>query len=651
MGQALSKLGGHGRQKIVAKWKQTTWLLEDKSHQHLLCRKRQLEKDLNAETTKRMKLESESKLLKKEVRTLADITKQQMNTIVSLQTGKDITRRQTSKSWSTYSAAHRCVKRKSIAENIKAAMSVVDEHFVPLSVDIQNIESGEKETVELSSGKFVHKANKASLSDDDLARFALYVKDQFSLSDSAWREISQLSPALPSLCKLKELTGELNSHFTIQPSPNGHTGVQQSFKSSLLYRVQQLKLEPSETIRVKLTGDGTYIAKHIHVVNMAFTILNEGPLASSPTGNHSIAIMQVPENYDSLSSCLTDIVKEASELKSVTVGENEHTIEYFLGGDMKFLAVVCGIDNATAKFSCIWCKCSNDERWDMRKSWSAFDPRKGARTIAEIEAFLKLPKTRRKGCHEKPIFHFIPIDHTIIDSLHLYLRITDLLINLLIQDLRRQDGILKSTLDRSKHSNVTAYETFLNDQCKIHFKWYTCQDTKQLKWRDLTGPEKIRLFKHMDIPKYFPDIPNASVIQDVWGEFARLFDQLGKSSINCDELEKDIKTWVNLFLRVYQTKNITPYVHSFAFHVPEFIRKYGTIGQFTQQGLEKLNDLTTQHFLRSSNHRNLEALKQVLQKRNRLEKLTDSGFKRKVGLHHCSVCGQTSHNKRTCPSK
>lgn len=264
MGQALSKLGGYGRKKLTAKWKQTTWLLEDKSHQHLLCRKRQLEKDLISETAKRMKLESESKSLKKDMKILADITKQRMNTIVSLQTGKHITCRQTSKSWSTYSAAHRCVKRKSIAENIKAAMSVVDEHFVPLSVDIQNVESGKKETVQLSSGKFVHKATKPSFSDDDMARFALYVKDQFSLSDSAWREISQLSPMLPSLCNLKELTGELNSQFTIEPSPNGNTGVQQSFKSSLLYRVQQLKLEPDETIKVKLTGDGTYyIAKLI----------------------------------------------------------------------------------------------------------------------------------------------------------------------------------------------------------------------------------------------------------------------------------------------------------------------------------------------------------------------------------------------------
>ena len=55
----------------------------------------------------------------------------------------------------------------------------------------------------------------------------------------------------------------------------------------------------------------------------------------------------------------------------------------------------------------------------------------------------------------------------------------------------------------------------------------------------------------------------------------------------------DIKEWVRDFLTVYQTKNVTPYVHSFANHAPEFIKQYGNIAKFTQEGLEKLNDITT----------------------------------------------------------
>lgn len=113
------------------------------------------------------------------------------------------------------------------------------------------------------------------------------MKDQFSLSDTAWHEINQLAPELPSLLKIKELSAELNSTFTIQPSLNGHMGVQLSFWLRLTSRADKLKLSSGETAKVKLTGDGTCIAKHIHVINVAFTILNKGLLALSPVGNHS----------------------------------------------------------------------------------------------------------------------------------------------------------------------------------------------------------------------------------------------------------------------------------------------------------------------------------------------------------------------------
>lgn len=49
-------------------------------------------------------------------------------------------------------------------------------------------------------------------------------------------------------------------------------------------------------------------------------------------------------------------------------------------------------------------------------------------------------------------------------------------------------------------------------------------------------------------------------------------------------------------------------MHSFANHAPEFIRHYGSVAKFSQEGLEKLNDITTKHYQRSTNHRDQEAL-------------------------------------------
>ena len=71
-------------------------------------------------------------------------------------------------------------------------------------------------------------------------------------------------------------------------------------------------------IKVKLTGDGTNIGKHLHV-NFAFTILDEGDAAYSASGNHCIAILKESEDYDSLKVGLHDIIKEVEQLHRILV--------------------------------------------------------------------------------------------------------------------------------------------------------------------------------------------------------------------------------------------------------------------------------------------------------------------------------------------
>lgn len=293
----------------------------------------------------------------------------------------------------------------------------------------------------------------------------------------------------------------------------------------------------------------------------------------------------------------------------------------------------------------------------MEKVWSAFDVSKGARTVSEIEKLSKFPKSSRQrfNCSHSPLFPKIEIDHVIPDTLHLFLRIADVLINLLILDLRRADGIDRMAcvkLDRAKLTNIATYEKFLNETCKISFSWYVSEDSKKLQWRDLTGPEKKVLFQNIDIPSLFPALPNALIIQQVWMGFVDLIKVLSQTNLSAEELshfsERNTRAWVVHFTELYQTKHVTPYMHCFAMHVPEFLRKYGDISAFSQQGLEKLNDITTAHFFRSTNHKETEALKQLIQKRCRIETLEDKGCKRKKLIHKCSTCNEIGHNKRTC---
>lgn len=190
-----------------------------------------------------------------------------------------------------------------------------------------------------------------------------------------------------------------------------------------------------------------------------------------------------------------------------------------MSGDWNFLALILGLDAANSNHSWLWCKCPAKERHDLSKMWSLTDRKHGARSIEEIIAKSSLPKSAEwYNCSHRLVFPSIPIDHVVIDTLHLFLRLTDLLTNLLIQDLRSQDGIAKRTspMFHTNATNMVTYEKFLNETCKIPFQWYVNPETKQLKWRDLTGPEKLRLFSTIHIPQLFPSLSHAVTVQEIW---------------------------------------------------------------------------------------------------------------------------------------
>ena len=105
---------------------------------------------------------------------------------------------------------------------------------------------------------------------------------------------------------------------------------------------------------------------------------------------------------------------------------------------------------------------------------------------------------------------------------------------MLITDIRRLDGIERVTspdLDKCRHMKM--YEYLMN-KCQIQFRFYVCKDTNKLNWRDLTGPEKHRVFKGIDLPQRFPSIPNIEKIMGIWSEFHRLNARLSSDSFTSE---------------------------------------------------------------------------------------------------------------------
>lgn len=654
MGIKLSKLGGKSRANQLNRWKEgeeSTWSFvvnEVEVNRQLLHRKRKAENELKEQIAKRKKCEEEIKALKAKV--------EQQSSIITQSSHKTYTR----KPLSDCTRQQQYNRKKEMIRNIQCSLnhSCNNEGFQPLNVELEQVDTGENVTVDITKGTFGYKPFQTNTTNKTL-HSALYIKDKFTISYEAYHELSMISD-LPSSTRIKKLAGTLNSHYDIRKCPNGIIGVQQSIKARIIQRITNFVEQAStegisipDKIRIKITGDGTRIARGLNIVNIAFTIIEERHKACSAFGNYTVAILRIAEDYEQLASGLQDICEEAEDLQIVTVQEKIYRIDLFLGGDWKFLATVCGIESATAEFSCIWCKCSKSQRADLDLEWSLTDPRKGARTTQEIKEKSVLGKKNKErfSCCRAPLFPFIPMEQVVIDTLHLFLRIADILINLLIRDLRIKDGINKAS-DIPCDSYSKSYEKYLNDVCKIRFKWNIDKESKEIKYRDLTGPEKVRLFKNIDIPIWFPTLTNKEKIGKLWGDFFSLISTINSEEFqNIEKLRADIKAWMKDFISIYQAKDVTPYMHAFLMHVPQFISLHGNLVLFTQQGLEKLNDISTKQFQRASNHKNIDALIQMLEKRNRIETLEDSGYQRTKRVYTCSECKIAGHNKRSCKLK
>ena len=91
---------------------------------------------------------------------------------------------------------------------------------------------------------------------------------------------------------------------------------------------------------MKLSGDGTCIGNRLHVVNFTYTMLNEGNIGMTESGNYVLAIIKTKENFDSIRVSLGHLKDEMENLKKITVNDKNYEIEYFLGNDSKFLATL-----------------------------------------------------------------------------------------------------------------------------------------------------------------------------------------------------------------------------------------------------------------------------------------------------------------------
>ena len=323
--------------------------------------KRVLEQSLEEETNKRMHVEEKLKTAANKVKQTKASSKkkfkQLINKVARLSRSKKWRGPEKNKRFSDYSRQHQLRVRKQLKEQCETTLSFLGHYnFVPSRIELYNHDTGMVECFTFDDNQLLPNRGDhdkvISEAEIDQMNMWLYLKDKFNISNEAWREISIASDDPPCLNKIINHMKKLNKKWNLKPTPGDAEGVQVSFKETIVEHIRRLSasgmIQNGETIKIKVSGDGTNIGKRISVVNITFTILNEKKLAMSEKGNYILAVLRTTESYDTLAESLSDLVKEMDDLKVMSIDNEIFHFEYFLGGDWKFLSL------------CLWhwcCKC------------------------------------------------------------------------------------------------------------------------------------------------------------------------------------------------------------------------------------------------------------------------------------------------------
>jgi len=253
----------------------------------------------------------------------------------------------------------------------------------------------------------------------------------------------------------------------------------------------------------------------------------------------------------------------------------------------------------------------------------------------------------RKGYSHYPLLKGIEIEKVVTDPLHLLMRITGALIKRTVKELNILDANIENS-DLSKQPYLKLLVDYMETRCKIP---NSCLFDKKITIRELTGDECHSFFYELNLYSLFVkklqshyqdektyinqkeqikktnerEIKTRKLlnkfynINRTFNVFYDVYKEAYANSISAYNLELRAKSWLLLYQTCFFKDTITPYMHVFSHHLFEFVHIHGNIRRFTLQGLEKLNDKTTQQYFKATDKKMYE--KQILEKRNRIEYL------------------------------
>ncbi|KAL9953844.1 hypothetical protein ACROYT_G041316 [Oculina patagonica] len=205
---------------------------------------------------------------------------------------------------------------------------------------------------------------------------------------------------------------------------------------------------------------------------------------------------------------------------------------------------------------------------------------------------------------------------------------------------------------------VEVIEAVVNKECeevltaemakiKVEFKFFEefnhLAETYERKWTPLDGKQLQIVLDKLDITRVMEAVGgvNAEGVNDLWGGFKTLTRALQVKEDHPDYIQpKDFQSharnWGKFFMELIYDDDLTPYIHAFVYHVPQFLQMHGTLINFNCQPVEKKNHWQSQTFHRGSQKggKNSKYTVQVMEQETRQLFARRHELKRKKRAYH-----------------
>ena len=394
------------------------------------------------------------------------------------------------------------------------------------------------------------------------------IKDETNTSYRTLSKFGEIISGFPGTYKVRTRTNTKYLHHWKKYRNKYGSYVNCSEKICYFIRKNFKRLDiKDKTIRVKICGDGTNIGKKIKQLNFCFTLPDEGLRSQTASGNYTLGIFKIrKEDYDNLDKALYECnenLKKFCDQKEIDIEGEKYKIQFLLGGDMKFIHEVMGLNQCNSKNCCFLCKITKEEFSKNNLAEIKCEKRSIDELLEKIKKIPYFDKEHVNGYKKAPIFSFITFDDLVFDTLHLSLRLPEKLIKLITSEFIRLDANDSLNIDKLPHQK-RFYESLINIGICKPYNIINNENTKKIELRSINGSESLLIMEKLNFeasfPKeLFPKFNKAKEFTLLCNTFSSIFVKLKKNFYinNHKQCEKDTGEWLKIFIKTFDEKHVT----------------------------------------------------------------------------------------------